>query len=413
MYNQLSVGFIGLGKLGLPCAEAMSKLYDVTGYDIYPRVSDKIKISLSLKSAVENKDLIFIAVPTPHEAAYDGRYPIAGLPNRDFDYTAVKSVLKEVDQWVRQDQTVVLISTVLPSTVRDQLAAELSRGTLLYNPYLIAMGSVEWDMVNPEMLIVGSEHGDNSASVTKLLDFYRPLMENDPRIVVGTWEEAECIKVFYNTFISAKLSLVNMIQDVAMRLGNIDVDIVTKALSASTTRIVSAKYMVAGMGDAGPCHPRDNIALRYLAEKLDLGYDLFSTIMIAREQQAANIAKYLALLQDEYELPIILHGKTYKPNIDLVDGSYTMLIGHYLEHEEGATFKYCDPNTGPMDFVEDNTRAIVWLAHNSLVTYGYTGQKYDHAFYFKFGSGSVVVDPWRSYTSTDPTILVKHYGNSK
>ena len=29
-----SVGFVGLGKLGLLCAEVMSEHYDVTGYDI-------------------------------------------------------------------------------------------------------------------------------------------------------------------------------------------------------------------------------------------------------------------------------------------------------------------------------------------------------------------------------------------
>jgi len=77
-----------------------------------------------------------------------------------------------------------------------------------------------------------------------------------------------------------------MIQDVAMTNGNINVDVVTNALAASTIRIISPKYMTAGMGDAGPCHPRDNIALRWLAEKLDLGYDIFDTVMSAREQQA-------------------------------------------------------------------------------------------------------------------------------
>ena len=34
----------------------------------------------------------------------------------------------------------------------------------------------------------------------------------------GTWDEAECIKIFYNTFISAKISLVNMIQDVSIKI---------------------------------------------------------------------------------------------------------------------------------------------------------------------------------------------------
>ena len=46
--------------------------------------------------------------------------------------------------------------------------------------------------------------------------------------------------------------------------------------------------MKAGMGDGGACHPRDNIALRWLAKELDLGYDIFETIMTAREKQAEN-----------------------------------------------------------------------------------------------------------------------------
>ena len=87
-------------------------------------------------------------------------------------------------------------------------------------------------------------------------------MKNNPRYEVGTWDEAECIKVFYNTFISAKIGLVNMIQDVAVKQGNINVDVVTNALAKSSMRIMGPKYMTAGLGDAGPCHPRDNIALR-------------------------------------------------------------------------------------------------------------------------------------------------------
>lgn len=411
MTNQFEVGFVGLGKLGLPCAEAMSKVYSVTGYDIYNKSSDKIKIASTLSDAVVGKDLIFVAVQTPHDAAYDGSRPIVDLANKDFDYSVVKSVLQDINQLVNRDQIVVLISTVLPGTLRRTLSSYVDQATLVYNPYLIAMGSVAWDMVNPEMLIIGTSTGTAVGAAKKLLDFYQPLMENNPRTMVGTWEEAECVKVFYNTFISAKLSLVNMIQDVAVKLGNTNVDTVTNALAASTTRIVSAKYMTAGMGDAGPCHPRDNIALRYLADQLNLGYDIFDTIMLARERQAANIAEYLALLQDDLQIPIVIHGKAYKPNIDLVDGSYSLLIGHYLEHDEGARFTYADPQTG--DLVADDTQAIILLAHNPTVTYGYTGGTYDQTHYFKFGSGSVVVDPWRQYTTTDPTIRVIHYGNTR
>jgi UDPglucose 6-dehydrogenase len=405
-----NVGFIGLGKLGLSCAETMALKYQVTGYDIYPKSSNHIKISDSLRGAVAGKDIIFVAVQTPHDPAYDGSQPITHLPNKDFDYTIVKDVLKEIDVWAGPEQLVVLISTVLPGTVRKELRECLTHARFIYNPYLIAMGSVEWDMINPEMVIIGTEDGDETGDAKLLVDFYQSLMENNPRYVIGTWDEAESIKIFYNTFISTKIALVNMIQDVAMKNGNINVDVVTDALSASTTRIMSSKYMTAGMGDAGPCHPRDNIALRWLAENLNLGYDIFDTIMNAREVQAKNLARFLFHEQKKYNLPIYILGKAYKPDVDILDGSYSLLIGHYLESMQ-AKFYYVDPLTGDVPpFV--GMPVIAFLAHNRTVTYGYTGTQAEQELYVDLEPGSVVVDPWRQYATTK-NYKVIHYGNTR
>jgi UDPglucose 6-dehydrogenase len=409
MSSQLkTVGFIGIGKLGLACAEVMSTHYDVTGYDIYPRTSDKIAISDTLEGAVTGKDVIFVAVQTPHDPIYDGSQPITHLPNKDFDYTIVNQVLADINQYVTQDQLVVLISTVLPGTTRRELRKHITNARFIYNPYLIAMGSVEWDMVNPEMIIIGTEDGSLTGDAKLLKDFYAPLMENDPRYAIGTWDEAEAIKIFYNTFISTKVGLVNMIQDVAMKSGNINVDVVTDALSNATMRIISSKYLTAGMGDAGPCHPRDNIALRWLAENLDLGYDIFDTVMHAREKQAENLAVYLTDLADEHNLPIVIHGKAYKPDVDYLDGSYSLLIGHYLE-ELKVKFSYSDPLTG--DIVEDGKDAVVLLAHNRQITYGYTGELPEQQLYFTPGTNSIILDPWRRFESLNYQVI--HYGNTR
>lgn len=251
--HKKTVGFVGLGKLGLECAEVMAQHYSVTGYDIYPRSSSTVTISETLAGAVRNKDIIFVAVQTPHDPVYDGSQPITHLENKDFDYSIVNQVLADIDQYVTSDQMVVLISTVLPGTTRRELRKHITQARFVYNPYLIAMGTVAWDMTNPEMVIIGTADGSTDSDAQELIDFYTPLMENDPRYAVGTWDEAEAIKIFYNTFISAKIGLVNMIQDVAMKNGNINVDVVTDALSKSTTRIISSKYMTAGLGDAGPC----------------------------------------------------------------------------------------------------------------------------------------------------------------
>ncbi len=407
----MELGFIGLGKLGMPCAETMASKYPVTGYDIVPRTSDKIKVSDSLRGAVAGKDIVFVAVQTPHDPDYDGSRPITHLPNKDFDYSVVKDVLKQIDAWASPDQLIVLISTVLPGTVRRELKDCITVPRFIYNPYLIAMGSVEWDMVNPEMVIVGTEDGSETGDAKLLIDFYQPLMQNNPRYVVGTWDEAESIKIFYNTFISTKIGLVNMIQDVAVKNGNINVDVVTDALANSTIRIMSSKYMRAGMGDAGPCHPRDNIALRWLAENLHLGYDIFDTVMHAREQQAKNLARFLKRIQIEKNLPIFIMGKAYKPDVDYCDGSYSLLIGHYLD-EIQAKYFYIDPLTGD-DPPFTGMPVIAFLAHNREITYGYTGNQHDQEFYCDLEPDSVIIDPWRKYPVDNNKFKVIHYGNTR
>ena len=405
------VGFIGIGKLGMACAEVMAEQYDVTGYDIYPKTSDKIKIASDLKGAVLGQDIIFIAVQTPHDPKYGGHEPISHLPNVDFNYDVVENVLKQVNCWARPNQLVVLISTVLPGTVRGRLKENLTNARFIYNPYLIAMGSVEWDMVNPEMVIIGTEDGSLTGDAQELIDFYKPLMQNNPRYEVGTWDEAECIKVFYNTFISAKIGLVNMIQDVAIKQGNINVDVVTNALASSSMRIMGPKYMTAGLGDAGPCHPRDNIALRFLAERLDLGYDLFDAIMGAREKQARLMAEALAQQAELYQLPVYIHGKAYKPDVEYTEGSYSLLVGFYLEHDFGIVPQYIDPLTE--DSVPSEVTGVVLLAHNRRVTYGYAGVSTEQGLYCNFAAGSVIVDPWRQFTTTQPGVKVLHYGNTR
>ena len=404
----MKIGFIGIGKLGMPCAEAIAKKgHEVCGYDINKKSSETIEIVDTIKSVVENKDIVFIAVPTPHDPAYDGREPTAHLEPKDFNYDIVKTCLIEANKYMSKDQLLVLISTVLPGTTRREFIHLVTNTRFVYNPYLIAMGSVAWDMVNPEMVMIGTEDGKLTGDAKQLIDFYKTIMENDPRYEVGTWDECECIKVFYNTFISTKIGLVNMIQDVAVKQGNIDVDIVTNALARSTMRIMGPQYMKAGMGDGGGCHPRDNIALRFMAQELDLGYDIFDAIMNAREIQAKNLAKELVKHAKENNMSVFIHGKAYKPGVEYCDGSYSLLVGHYCR-ELGYTPTYIDPLTG--DDIQ-GCYGVVLLAHNRKVTYEYRGFEENQNLYCKIEKGSIVVDPWRTFKSEDCRVI--YYGNTR
>lgn len=388
----MKVGFIGVGKLGKDAAEVMAEKHEVLGYDTVNVSPNNFSMVDSIEEVCKERELIFIAVPTPHHPDYDGRYPTSHLPNKDFNYDIVNEVLEEVNKYVNKNQLVVLISTVLPGTIRREFIDRISNGRFIYNPYLIAMGTVKWDMVNPEMIIVGTEDGSTTGDAKLLLDFYETFITKGTRYEIGTWDEAEAIKIFYNTFISTKVALVNMIQDVAEKSGNMNVDVVTGALERSTNRILGPAYMKAGMGDGGGCHPRDNIALRYMAEKLDLGYDLFDAIMKAREEQAKNLSTRLIIESSTDNLPIVILGKSYKPGVDYLDGSSSILTGKYCERF-GSKFKVIYDPVKPI-------KAVYLLGH--------MGQHHD----YDFPEGSIVVDPWRSF-KTDKNIKVVHYGNTR
>lgn len=407
------IGFIGIGKLGLECAEVMAEKHEVRGYDIYPRTSDLVKVC-TIEELVDKSEWIFIAVPTPHSEGYDGSVPSSHMQPRDFGHDAVIDAIKNVNKYATSPKKVVLISTVLPGTTRRNFVPLLdAQHQFLYNPYLIAMGSVKWDMVNPEMVMIGTDDGAMTGVAGELIELYKTIMVNDPRYEIGTWDECEAIKIFYNTYISAKVGIVNMIQDFAMKIGNINVDVVTNALARSTMRLQGPKYMTAGMGDAGACHPRDNIALRWLAEEYDLGYDLFDTIMHAREIQAKNLAKFLFDTATDQQMPIVIHGKAYKPDVEYCIGSYSTLVGHYLQ-EMGVDVKYVDPLADNQDRVVAtvDTPAVYLWAHNRKITYEYTGHQEDTQAYCAIMPGSIIVDPWRKLASTD-SVKVVHYGNTR
>ena len=162
------------------------------------------------------------------------------------------------------------------------------------------------------------------------------------------------------------------------------------------------------------CHPRDNIALRWLAQEYNIGYDLFDTVMHAREIQAQNLAMFLLdiSVMNEHK-PIYIHGKAYKPDVPYCIGSYSTLVGHYLE-QEGVAVKYIDPMADdPADVVDciEKPAVILW-AHDRQITYEYTGDQDKTKPYCEIPAGSIIVDPWRKLKST-ADIEIVHYGNTR
>lgn len=380
----MKIAFIGLGKLGMPCALAIEDFgHEVRGYDPNPAVADILKskklpyIEESADELLENTkitlhspdelcewaDIVFVAVQTPHDPMYEGVTPLPDT-RKDFDYT----YLIEAVRSVRRAKLLVVISTVLPGTMRREILP--IHPYAFYNPFFIAMGTTIQDFLNPEFVLIGSDNPPNSFLHEKLSDFYSTIHRR--RQFRCTIEEAEIIKVSYNTYVTAKICIANTIMEISHKVGNANCDKVTEALSLATDRIVSSRYMKGGMGDGGGCHPRDCIAMSWLAKKLNLSYDLYEKLLQCREEQTRWLSKQAGN-------GAIILGSAFKKNTNIKTGSCAVLMTHFLDE-----FEQYDPYVSPKIPVNTLNAGVYFIA-----------TEHDIFKNYDFPEGSTVIDPFR------------------
>lgn len=150
------------------------------------------------------------------------------------------------------------------------------------------------------------------------------------------------------------------------------------------------------MGDGGGCHPRDNIAMSWLARELNLSYDFFDSLMQARGSQTRWLAEHALAASHQSGLPIVVFGKAFKPETNLTVGSPALLLVHFLQ-EEGVPVVSFDPHIDPHE------HAPVYPAVYVIAT------KHDDFGGWKYPKGSTILDPW-GYVPDLPDCTVHRIG---
>lgn len=402
----MKIGFMGLGKLGLPCALYVEKMgHEVKGYDPSEQVEEILKTKklpyreegaqtllddsrieiITISELAEWADIIFVPIQTPHHPKYEGttRIPETRV---DFDYSflikGVEQLSKAVDE-IGRPKIVSIISTVLPGTVNRYIKPIMSKNIrLCYNPYFIAMGTTIPDFRDPEFVLLGVDDPEAAEIVES---FYGTL--HDKPVYRTSIDNAELIKVAYNTFIGMKIAFVNTLMEICHHT-DASVDAVTDALKMADRRIISTSYLSAGMGDGGGCHPRDNIALSWLAQELGLKYDWFESVMMAREKQTEFLAELIREQVLKTGFPVIIMGEAFKPETNLVVGSPAILLKNIL-CEMDIDAKMYDPNVHPG--AEPPSEMGIY----------FIGTKHDVFRNFNFPRGSIILDPHRYIPERD------------
>jgi UDPglucose 6-dehydrogenase len=339
-------------------------------------VAERLHIVDSVREIVEGSDIVFVAVPTPSKK------------DNSFDLSYVIDAVKVIGKEIRgktNPPVISVISTMLPTSTRNFVAPALEKASgfrvgteigLCYSAQFIAMGTTEEDYLHPEFCLIGESDARAGAI---LEEYYKTIVPTEVPKFHMTWENAELIKMAYNTMIGFKIIYANTLMELCHKVPGADVDVVSDALSQAKIRIVSPRYLRGGMGDAGACHPRDNLALSWLAKELRLSADPFKFVMNARSEQA----RWLASLLMTYKKPIVIMAARYKSNTNLTDYSSSLQVAEIIQRRGGKVFLY-DPLIPRYSKPPPSKPSVFLIA-----------QDVPFVHEFAYPAGSIVLDVWR------------------
>ncbi|HLX50898.1 MAG TPA: hypothetical protein VKS82_21430 [Streptosporangiaceae bacterium] len=408
----MSVGVIGLGKLGLPVALTFA----LRGHRVLAHDTDPARMRLAALSPLERgpdgsgrladyahdrlplsftgpdeiaqaADCVFVIVETPHGALYEGTTPLPDS-RADFGYRALTNAVRGIASRAGPGREIGVMSTVMPGTMRSLVLPLTAHDTLVYCPQFVGMGTVAHDLLNPEFTLIGRGTQD-----PVIIPHVLSSLSQAPVFTVS-FESAELAKVIYNTFVSAKVTLSNVIQRMAAETGANSSD-VFQIIRAADHRLASTAYIGPGMGDGGPCHPRDNIALSWLARRVNMGADLFSAFMMARQSYVEWLGEQFIGLAAG--LPLILLGTAFKPETDLYTGSSAVLLANLLQLRNAHVTVIPSPSQLSPGAIPAGPAAF------------FIGCPEPEFIDYDFAAGSVVVDPWHRVPARE-SVSVHHIG---
>lgn len=331
---------IGTGRLGLCFALTLEKNgYQVVGVDVNedyinslnnktfnaPEMGVKdclveskyFSATNNIKLGLEYSDVLFLFVATPSLSS--GRY----------DHTQIDKVVKQLADhaFPLRSKHLIIGSTTMPGycdTIQERLQPH--GYTVSYNPEFIAQGSVMRDLVNPDIILMGTE---NQSSGDEIEEIYVSILENKPTIHRMSRKEAEITKIALNCFLTTKIAFANMVGDIA-RSSGCNPDIILNAIG-SDSRIGNRNLMY-GFGFGGPCLPRDNRAFALFAD------DTHIDALISKATDEANHL-HLDFQVKEFEKKynktesIVFSDLAYKSGTNIIEESQKLAIAVCLANK--------------------------------------------------------------------------------
>ncbi len=291
----------------------------------------RLSFSADIDAAVQNTEVIFIAVGTPMGE------------NGEADLRAVEAVASTIAKNMNAYKIVCTKSTVpvgtgarLEKLILQQRNSEVDFD-VVSNPEFLREGSAVKDFLHPDRVILGVS---SKRAELILAEVYRPLYINDTPMVITNIPSSEMIKYASNAFLAVKISFINEVANLADKVGA-DVHTIAKAMGLDGR--ISPKFLHPGPGYGGSCFPKDTEALVQTGEVNGVDFQVVKAAIVANKaQRKVILGKALELLPDMTGRIIAILGLAFKANTDDVRDAPALDIIEGLE-SLGAVVRAYDP----------------------------------------------------------------------
>lgn len=236
--------------------------------------AQRLLFSTSLKDALVESEIIFIAVGTP--SAADGK--------ADLQY--VYAVAEEIGKNIKNYKIIVNKSTVPVGTGKEvrKIINKYYQGEfdIVSCPEFLREGTAVKDFFNPDRLVIGV--GSKKAEQIMQEVFKRIKGQK----LITTVESAELIKYASNAFLATKISFINEIAHICEKTG---ADIEEVSYGVGLDRRIGQKFLKAGIGWGGSCFPKDVKALDQIAGSHGYDFRLLKSVIEVNQHQRRHFVK--------------------------------------------------------------------------------------------------------------------------
>ena len=360
LYNLINkkkaiIGIFGLGYIGLPRAiQFLNAGYKVIGFDKDNDKINKLKKGTSYLSNVNLKsikkiykknffctsdfkyvakvDVIILCLPTPLTKQFKP------------DLSYIKSTLKNIFSYLKEDQAISLESTTYPGTTEEVIYPVLSKRFnvgenfyLIYSPERDDPGNNIKNFYVPRLV---------SGKTKKCLIVGKAVYSKIFQTLIATsdTQTAEITKLFENVFRSINIGLVNEMKKICHKM-NMNIH---EIIDAASSKPYGYFKFLPGPGLGGHCIPIDPFYLSWKAKQYNLDAEFISLAgKINRSMPAWVIGRISDFFKKKgrtlQRKKILILGIAYKKNINDTRESPAFEIIKILKQKHKALVEYHDP----------------------------------------------------------------------